>query len=261
MTDGPEQALPGGRSQGAVRVGDTVRRPGQPWTPAVHALLAHLAAVGFEGAPRPLGYDDVGRAVVTYLPGQVVAETLPWPPWIYSDAALDQVGRWLRRLHDATTGFVPPPDAVWFAGQSWRPGLICGHHDAAPYNAVWSDGDLVGFVDWDTAGPSSRELDLAFVALTWVPMQAPRVVVPQGFHAFDDRPKRLQRLLDAYGFEGDRRAFPASVAARARINADAIRRLAAAGSPIGAGLLATAADLDEAVREVEGAPAGYWERA
>jgi hypothetical protein len=29
-----------------VRIGDTVRRPAQPWTPEVHALLTHLQAVG-----------------------------------------------------------------------------------------------------------------------------------------------------------------------------------------------------------------------
>ncbi|GLY80483.1 hypothetical protein Airi01_087500 [Actinoallomurus iriomotensis] len=29
-----------------VRLGDTVRRPTHPWTPAVHALLGHLEQVG-----------------------------------------------------------------------------------------------------------------------------------------------------------------------------------------------------------------------
>ena len=43
--------------------------------------------------------------------------------------------------------FVPADDAVWFAGQSWAPGRIIGHHDAAPYNAVWDSKGLVGFVD------------------------------------------------------------------------------------------------------------------
>ena len=35
------------------------------------------------------------------------------------------------------------------------------------HSAVWRDGKLVGFVDWDTAGDSSREVDLAFVALSY----------------------------------------------------------------------------------------------
>ena len=49
-----EEQLEGGNVGGAVRVGDTVRRSAGPWTPAVHALLAHLADKGFTGAPRPL---------------------------------------------------------------------------------------------------------------------------------------------------------------------------------------------------------------
>ncbi|MEK8169329.1 hypothetical protein NKH77_04555 [Streptomyces sp. M19] len=40
----------------------------------MHALLAHLHEVGFRAAPRPLGIDDQGREVLTYLPGHVV-----WP--------------------------------------------------------------------------------------------------------------------------------------------------------------------------------------
>ena len=46
----------GNVSGGVVRIGDTVRRPAGPWTPAVHALLGHLHATGFPGAPRPLAW-------------------------------------------------------------------------------------------------------------------------------------------------------------------------------------------------------------
>ena len=45
---GTEIPLAGGNmSAGVVRVGDTVRRPAGPWTPAVHALLTHLHEAGF----------------------------------------------------------------------------------------------------------------------------------------------------------------------------------------------------------------------
>jgi hypothetical protein len=56
----------GNASGGVVRTGDTVRRPAGPWTPAVHALLGHLRAAGFPGAPRPLGLDEHGREVLTF---------------------------------------------------------------------------------------------------------------------------------------------------------------------------------------------------
>ena len=39
--------LPGGRmTSGIVRIGDRVRRPAGPWTPAVHEYLRHLEAAG-----------------------------------------------------------------------------------------------------------------------------------------------------------------------------------------------------------------------
>ena len=43
----------------AVEVADgVVRRPAAPWSPAVHALLAHFDAVGFHGAPRTPGIEE-----------------------------------------------------------------------------------------------------------------------------------------------------------------------------------------------------------
>lgn len=70
-----EQPLPGGNvSTGVMRIGSTVRRPAGPHTPAVRALLSYLHAAGFEGAPRPLGIDEDGREVLSFIPG-----TVPWP--------------------------------------------------------------------------------------------------------------------------------------------------------------------------------------
>jgi hypothetical protein len=65
-----EQVLRGGVNE-VVRVGSTVRRPTGAWTPAVHALLRHLAAKGFAGAPRVHGFDERGREILDFMPGQV----------------------------------------------------------------------------------------------------------------------------------------------------------------------------------------------
>ena len=35
----------------------------------MHALLAHLELVGFEGAPRVLGFDNEGREVLSFVAG------------------------------------------------------------------------------------------------------------------------------------------------------------------------------------------------
>lgn len=244
--------LDGGNAGGALRVGDTVRRPTGPWTPAVHALLAHLAAKGFTSAPRPLGIDEQDREVLSYLPGETVGSAKPWPAWTHSEDALDQVARWLRAFHDAVADFVPGPGAVWRGGGQWSPGLIVGHNDAAPYNAAWHDGRLAGFFDWDFASPVMPEWDLAFTAFSWVPLHARHVVAAEGFTDFAARPQRLRRFLEAYGWSGSLMAFIEVVQARAKAHAEGIRQLAAGGDPLFDRLLrqGVAADLDRAVVEL-----------
>ena len=73
-------------TEGVVRVGRTVRRPVRPHTAAVHALLRHLEAAGFDGAPRVLGIDAKNREVLTYLPGVVTRR--PLPRFITADSTL-----------------------------------------------------------------------------------------------------------------------------------------------------------------------------
>lgn len=258
-----EVPMGGGRTSiGVVRIGDAVHRPVRPWTAAVHEVLRHLERAGFSAAPRVVGVDEQGREVLSYLEGETVGERRPWPAWVHEEAALPQVGAWLRRLHDTTADFVPPAGAVWFAGQTWRPGHVIGHHDAAPYNAVWRDGRLAGFVDWDTAGPSSRELDLAFAALFWVPLLAPGSSSwPHASAAAGNRKERLHLLLDGYGYEGDRRELGAVVAARARINATVLQQRIAAGDPAFLAIRHQADDLESSARWVEALPDSFWDPA
>ena len=255
-----EQRLPGGRSFGAVRVGGEVRRPAQPWTATVHSVLRHLEDAGFEGAPRPRGLDDQGRERLTFLPGQTLGETRPWPGWLRSEDALQQVVEWLRRLHDATAAFQPAADATWFTGRAWRPGLVIAHLDASPWNAVWVGGALVGFVDWDTASPSQREDDLAFSALTWVPLLTAEIAGSVGFGDAAGRRPRFHLLLDAYGYTGDRTAIRDAIIGRVERNVAMIRQLADGGEPVFKRMLPWAADLARSGNEVADRPDEFWRR-
>jgi hypothetical protein len=54
-----------------------VHKPASARTSTVHALLRHLEDVGFDGAPRALGFDDQGREMLSYLPGDTVGNQLP----------------------------------------------------------------------------------------------------------------------------------------------------------------------------------------
>jgi hypothetical protein len=255
-----EVTLPGGNTTGATLIGDVVHKRAQPWTASVHAVLRHLENAGFDGAPRALGFDDQGREMLTYLPGETIGDRTPWPAWASVDPMLVQVGHWLRRVHDLTADFIPPADQRWFIGGTMRPGLIIGHQDAAPYNAVVDGDRLVGFCDWDIAGPSAREWDLAFSALPWVPLATPSGDTQSRSRDMRERSRRFHLLMDAYGYDGDRRVFRAVVPERARVQAGVIRRTAGAGNRASIALLPIADLLDRSAADVETLPDDFWLR-
>ena len=188
---GTEIPLGGGNmSSGVVRVGDTVRRPAGPWTPAVHALLTHLHEAGFGGAPRPLGIDERGREVLTFTPG-----TVAWPGHFHlldPDRQLRRAARLIREFHDAVAGFTPPPGARWQALMPADGDEIIAHHDLAPWNLVIGDRQWA-FIDWDTAAPGTRLWDLAYAMHGFAPLSADPAVQR------DDAGRRLRLLADAYG--------------------------------------------------------------
>ncbi len=66
----------------------------------MHALLRHLEARGFAGAPRVLGLDEQGREVLSYLPGETVGISRPRPAWVHTGEALVDVGHWLDGVID-----------------------------------------------------------------------------------------------------------------------------------------------------------------
>ncbi len=162
-----EEPLTGGNvTAGVVRLGDTVRRPAGPWTPAVHSLLRHLHSVGFTGSPRALGIDDQGREILSYVEGRAA---WPWDAFepLATDAALIQVAELIGGYHAAVAGFAGPPDARW-SPIAPRNGaeLIC-HNDLAPWNLILEPSGAMTFIDWDLAAPGTRLSDLAYAARTF----------------------------------------------------------------------------------------------
>jgi Ser/Thr protein kinase RdoA (MazF antagonist) len=191
--DPGEVPLAGGNvSTGIVRVGDTVRRPGGLWSASVDALLRHLEAVGFEGAPRSLGFDELGRHVVEYVHGAV---PMPFRPDDHL-AACRRVGALIRDFHDASAEFTPPADARWNVVIAPDAEDLVIHHDLAPWNLVCGERWVV--IDWDAAGPGSRLWDLAYAAHGFVPLE-PRTPIA-------DAGRRLAALAEGYRLEeGERR--------------------------------------------------------
>lgn len=198
--DGPELELPAGDvTVGVVRIGDTVRRPRSAVSDWVAAYLHHLAAAGFDGAPRHLGTDGRGRDVLTYVSGDVPGD--PVEPWATRDEVLPGVARLLRRLHDASVGF-RPADRERTVGRpvpSYPEGeaMLVAQRDVTPQNTVFRDGVAYAVIDFDLSDWTTRSVDLANTAMHWVPMVAPH---DRGAsYAGTDVGGRLRLLLDAYG--------------------------------------------------------------
>lgn len=193
-----EEVPLGGNLSASVRVGDTVRRRAARWTPAVHALLQHLERSGFDAAPRPLGFDDRGRAVLQFIPGEVhEGWPDPMPRWVYEDqTTLVGAAQLLRRYHDACAGFVAPPDARWRIVAPGEHEVIC-HNDWSPSNALFRGRLQVVMLDWDGAGPGSRLSDVSLSAYNWVPLKPRQDGASKSSHPL--RAARLAMFCDAYG--------------------------------------------------------------
>jgi hypothetical protein len=177
-----------------------VLRPLAPCWRATHALLDHLSAAGFDGAPRLLAADSATETL-TYVEGS--AAVPPLPEDTLTDAALASVADLLRRYHLAAASFDP-------AGYQWpravparfRTGLV-SHNDVHPANLVFRDGRAVALIDFDLAGPGGAAWDFAAAARSWVPLQDDSDI-------FDSRRgrvlERFRLFLEASGLSRSERA-------------------------------------------------------
>ncbi|NYJ08234.1 phosphotransferase [Petropleomorpha daqingensis] len=225
---GIEQPLTGGMdpSAGVVRVGDTVRRPAG--RSAVCSLLLHLEREGFEGVPRFLGTDDEGRDVLTFVEGDVPLP--PYPSWALTDAALQDLGRLVRRFHQATATFDAASATGW-SGEWADPqgGPVICHNDLFPENVVFRGGHVVGLIDFAEAGPGRPFWDLAIAAQEWAPLHAPGARL---HHPDDlDGVRRTALLAHAYGVDPERAEEFVDVIAEERVQQlGNVRRHVAAGA-------------------------------
>lgn len=203
----------GSESRVRVRVGQTVRRTGNSWSPAVLDLLRHLERAGFAGAPRALGFDDQGREVLTYIEGDVGRgdKFIPdhggrfdirLPDYVWSDEALVHLGALIRTYHDAAAMF-PGAGREWLFEPRQPVETIC-HNELFPWNTVFRAGVPVAFIDWDTAAPGPRVWDLGLAAWRWVPFFRDEKCQAHGLPTgIAEKARRFRLLLDAYGLEPD----------------------------------------------------------
>ena len=216
-----------------MRIGDTVRRDSRPATKTVHALLRHFERMGFAGAPRPLGFDQQGREILSFIPGDVAVwkRPSPLPNYVRSEDTLVGLAQLIRQFHDCGSGFSRPADAMWSLqeGASTDGEVIC-HNDLGPWNTVFVDARPVAFIDWDGAAPGPREWDLAYALYRFVPFQPDEICALIGWIAPPDRLHRTRVFCDAYGL-ADRRGILDVVVARIESMVETGRAARRSGDP------------------------------
>ncbi len=180
----PDELLPGGFVTHVVRIGDTVRRSPGPNSTFVRRLLTDLERAGWEGAPRFLGVDDLGREILSFLDGHVAWQASQ-PADVGSDESLAAAALLVREFHDLTAG-------TTLAGNAE---VVC-HNDLSPKNTVYrvlgAGLRPAAFIDWDIAAPGPRIHDIAHVC--W---QYPGLGPDAGDPA--QAGQRVRLICDAYG--------------------------------------------------------------
>ncbi len=175
-----EQPLTGGRlTHGIVRVGATVRRPRHERYEYVEAVLRHLEARGFRGAPRFLGVDNQGREILTFIEGEV----LDGSPEVIPEARLRSAASLIRDFHDATAG------TTLASGSE----VVC-HGDLGQHNTVFRGDEAVALIDWDDGiAPGSRLVDFAHAV--WCFAAVGELAVPTSYQAH-----AIGLMCEAYGW-------------------------------------------------------------
>jgi len=218
-----EEKLVGGNLTTVSRVRDTVRRDVGPWTTQVHRLLGHLRVKGIQEVPAPLGFDQQGREILSFIPGLVGHD--PLPEFLRSDEVLTSAARLLRRIHDATEDIAQTWLSGWQSPAREPVEVIC-HGDFAPYNCVFDKGKLIGVIDFDHAHPGNREWDLAYALYRFAPITDPSN--PDGYGTIIDQCRRVRLFCDEYRLQERSQIVP-SIKSRLAYMADYLRQGAAKG--------------------------------
>lgn len=197
-----------------IRIGGTVRRPVGNWTAAVHAGLGHLEKFGLDAIPKVIGFDQLGREVLSYLPGRRV----PTHSQFLTDVQLAEVASWTLRMHEALRDFQHPGP---FRAPTPEGATMFGHGNLVQNNLCFAGNRLVGVVDWDLLGPTTAPRELAWLAWATVPLG--------GFLRPPLTAKRLLVLATTYDIDPVTVLDTVESSVKSRI--DSIRQGASLGDP------------------------------
>lgn len=189
--------LHGGNVNTVFCKGNVVRRQTSPASHAIHQVLQWLYAHDLQQVPRLLRVTE-DNEFLTFLPGKPVLR--PWSDEVKGERWMTELGDWLRRYHQAITGFELKDEAAFLWGPATPEiGMIVCHGDLGPWNCIQKDGVLTGVIDWDLARYGYPLDDIAELALEAVPL---RPLNAGNMDTDTTKPvlwKRLSALCNAYG--------------------------------------------------------------
>jgi Ser/Thr protein kinase RdoA (MazF antagonist) len=180
-------------------------------TPAVRALLDHLCAVGFDGAPR--GFAEGTAADRTTLAG---------------DEMLHRAAALVGDFHRASATFVPPPDARWepYADDP-DGGSVVLHGDLGGWNIIVGPDASLTIIDWGFAHPGRPEWEIAYSLISFADLWR------DSGHTDAECVRRMHVFADGYRLERPRLALALDLLPRrARVTSDVIAAGAARGDPV-----------------------------
>jgi hypothetical protein len=177
--DDEEIVLTGGRNTLVVRVGDTIRRPLKVDSERIHALLRYFERCGFAGAPRFLGLDAQGRAILSFIEGFAPSHN----GFELSEEGVRAGARLVRQVHDLTAG------TVFAAGSE-----VACHPNLSQPNFVFREMIPVAIIDWDGTRPGTRLAN--FGDFLWA------FVHPAIYGEGEPAAHMLRVAADAYGWSG-----------------------------------------------------------
>lgn len=180
-----EILLTGGRTtEGVMRRGEFVLRPLCENSGFVHKILLFLEQKGLHIAPRFYEIEEGRREKTEFLEGWCPADL-----GFFTDEQIVAAAKLIRQMHEALADF---------------PGCegertVC-HMDLSPCNFIFTENVPRFIIDWDAAVIGDPLGDLAYAAWLWLDIGNTEI-------SAEETARRLQLILGAYGFAGEKNRF------------------------------------------------------
>jgi Ser/Thr protein kinase RdoA (MazF antagonist) len=206
-----ERELTGGNVSTVTTNGSIVYKDKKPQSTTTQRLLRHLQSKGLTFCPKPLGFDNKGREMLSFMHGNTLDDFPGVSSITDKIETVKHAASMLRKFHDATIDFTKQPNDIWwFRYDGNLPKEVICHNDFAPYNINFKGHLPIGLIDFDTACPAPRVWDIAYAVYRFAPLSESVYDCESGnYRDYDksrdceERKILLRAFLNEYGANDD----------------------------------------------------------